>query len=51
MDDENRESFAMVREDSDYDDKYQISYEKTEQQIETAKEVILEVEKFIKSKL
>ena len=40
-----------VREDSDYDDKYQISYEKTEQQIETAKEVILEVEKFIKSKL
>lgn len=40
-----------VREDSDYDDKYQISYEKTEQQIKTAKEVILEVEKFIKSKL
>ena len=45
------EQAQRVREDSDYDDKYQISYEKTEQQIETAKEVILEVEKFIKSKL
>ena len=40
-----------VREDSDYDDKYQISYEKTEQQIEIAKEVIVEIEKFIKSRL
>ena len=40
-----------VREDSDYDDKYQISYEKTEQQIETAKEVIIEVEQFIKSRV
>ena len=38
-----------VREDSDYDDKYQISYEKTEQQINTAEEVIKEVEKFIKN--
>ena len=40
-----------VREDSDYDDKYQISYEKTEQLIETAKEVIIEVEQFIKSRV
>ena len=37
-----------VREDSDYDDKYQISYEKTEQQIKTAEEVIEKVEIFIK---
>ena len=36
-----------VREDSDYDDKYQISLEKTEQQIKIAEEVIGEVEKFI----
>ena len=39
-----------VREDSDYDDKYQISYEKTEQQIKTAEEVVDVVEKFIKEK-
>ena len=39
-----------VREDSDYDDKYQISYEKTEQQIKTAEEVVDVIEKFIKEK-
>ena len=39
-----------VREDSDYDDKYQISPEKTKQQIETAEEVIKEVEGFINYK-
>ena len=39
-----------VREDSDYDDKYQISYEKTEQQIKTAEEVIIEVEKYLENK-
>ena len=39
----------QIREDSDYDDKYQISYEKTQQQIETAEEVIIEVEKYIKN--
>lgn len=38
-----------VREDSDYDDRYEISYEKTEQQILIAEEVIQEVEKYIKS--
>ena len=38
-----------VREDSDYDDKYQISYEKTEQQINTAEDVIAEVEKYIQN--
>ena len=39
-----------VREDSDYDDEYEPSPEKTMQQIETAKELIGEVEKYIKSK-
>ena len=36
-----------VREDSDYDDKYQISQEKTKQQINTAEEVIENVEFYI----
>ena len=40
-----------IREDSDYDDKYQVSYEKTEQQISTAKEVIKEVEKYLAERL
>ena len=39
-----------IREDSDYDDEYEPSSEKTMQQIETAKELIGEVEKYIKSK-
>ena len=39
-----------IREDSDYDDKYQISYEKTEQQIKTAEDVISEVSKYLISK-
>lgn len=37
-----------IREDSDYDDEYVPSYEKTEQQIETARELINLVEKYIK---
>ena len=36
-----------VREDSDYDDEYEPSYEKTEQQINTAKELIQLVEEYI----
>lgn len=36
-----------VREDSDYDDEYRPSYEKTKQQLETAKELIELVEKYI----
>lgn len=36
-----------VREDSDYDDEYSPSYEKTEQQIETAKELIDLVRKYL----
>lgn len=39
-----------IREDSDYDDEYQPSYEKTEQQINTAKELIQLVEKYINEK-
>lgn len=38
-----------VRDDSDYDDNYEPSYEKTSQQIQTAEEVILLVEEYIKS--
>ena len=38
-----------IREDSDYDDEYQPSYEKTKQQIDTAKELINLVEKYIQS--
>ncbi len=40
-----------IREDSDYDDEYVPSYEKTEQQIETAHELIDLVEKYINSKI
>ena len=36
-----------IREDSDYDDEYQPSYEKTQQQIETAKELIDLVDQYI----
>lgn len=39
-----------IREDSDYDDEYEPSYEKTEQQINTAKELIELVEKYINNK-
>ena len=40
-----------VREDSDYDDKYQISYEKTETQINIAANVIKAVEEYLNGKL
>ena len=36
-----------IREDSDYDDDYEPSFEKTEQQIKTAQELIILVEKYI----
>lgn len=36
-----------IREDSDYDDEYEPSHEKTEQQINTAKELIKLVEQYI----
>ena len=36
-----------IREDSDYDDEYEPSHEKTEQQINTAKELIQLVEQYI----
>ena len=36
-----------IREDSDYDDDYEPSLEKTEQQIDTAQELIDLVEKYI----
>ena len=36
-----------IREDSDYDDEYEPSLEKTEQQIETAQELIELVEDYI----
>lgn len=36
-----------IREDSDYDDEYEPSLEKTEQQIKTAKELIQIVEEYI----
>lgn len=39
-----------VREDSDYDDEYRPSYEKTKQQLDTAKELIELVEKYIDEK-
>lgn len=39
-----------VREDSDYDDKYQISAEKTEEQIKTAEEVVKKISKYIENK-
>ncbi len=37
----------IIREDSDYDDEYQPTYEKTEQQINTARELIKLVEEYI----
>ena len=36
-----------VRDDSDYDDNYEPSFEKTEQQIKTAEELIKLVENYI----
>lgn len=36
-----------IREDSDYDDEYEPSFEKTEQQIKTAQELIALVEEYI----
>ena len=36
-----------IREDSDYDDEYEPSFEKTEQQIKTAQELIVLVEEYI----
>ncbi len=40
-----------IREDSDYDDEYEPSYEKTEQQINTAKELISEVENYLNERI
>ena len=40
-----------IREDSDYDDEYVPSHEKTQQQIETARELINLVEKYINLKI
>ncbi len=37
-----------IREDSDYDDEYEPSYEKTQSQIDTAKELIKLVEGYLK---
>lgn len=39
-----------IREDSDYDDEYQPSYEKTEQQIETAREIVVAVKDYLEKK-
>ncbi len=39
-----------IREDSDYDDNYSPSYEKTEQQIQTAEELIKLVDCYIQNK-
>lgn len=39
-----------VREDSDYDDEFEPSFEETNQQIETAKELIDLVEKYLNNK-
>ena len=36
-----------IRDDSDYDDNYEPSFEKTEQQIKTAEELIKLVENYI----
>ena len=36
-----------IREDSDYDDNYEPSFEKTEQQIKTAEDLIILVEEYI----
>lgn len=39
-----------IREDSDYDDEYEPSYDKTNEQIETARELIRLVEEYINRK-
>ncbi len=39
-----------IREDSDYDEKYAVSSEKTQEQIETAEELIKLVEEYLNSK-
>ena len=41
---------SVIREDSDYDDEFVVNSEKTLEQIETAKEIIKLVEKYIKNK-
>ena len=41
---------SRIREDSDYDDEYNPSFEKTQNQIDTAKELIKLVEKYIENK-
>ena len=41
---------SVIREDSDYDDEFVVNSEKTLEQIETAKEMIKLVEKYIKNK-
>ena len=40
----------QIREDSDYDDDFLINPEQTEQQIETAEDLIKEVEKYVEEK-
>ena len=42
---------SKAREDSDYDDEFVINLEETKQQIETAKELISLVEKYINEKI
>ncbi len=42
---------SKIREDSDYDDEFIVNAEKTQEQINTAKELILLVEKFINEKI
>ena len=40
-----------TREDADYDDEYEPSYEKTKEQIDTAKELIKLVEEYLKNNI
>lgn len=40
-----------IREDSDYDDEYEPNYDKTNEQIETARELIKLVEEYMENKL
>lgn len=40
-----------IREDSDYDDEYEPNYDKTNEQIEIARELIKLVEEYIKKKI
>lgn len=42
---------SSIREDSDYDDEFVVDKEKTQQQIETAKELIKLVEEYINKKI